>query len=131
MLDGEAQDMGVDPREALLGVAEEGAVEAAQRPAEEGGNAAVRGAAVVEIFVGEVDPRVAEGGAEHRIDPVALQLDSTPEALAILIDAVEPEADRIAERLVEVSGQTEAALAVALRREFAIGAGSSTAWSPG
>ena len=114
--------MHVGVREAELRVAEEDAVEALQRPTSKSGHAAIGGAAVVQIFVGEVDARIgADLDSDRRVYAVALQLDVAAEALAILIDAVDAHPHRIAERLVDIAGEAIAALAVAGDRELAIG----------
>ena len=43
---------------------------------------------------------------------VALEVDVAAEAVAILVDAVDPQPDARAERLVDVAGEAHAAVAV-------------------
>ena len=122
MFQGEAGEVHVDVGEAVLGIAEENTVEAAKRAVAAGRDAAIGGAAVVEIFVGEIDSRIGtERDAGGGINTIALEPDAAAEALAILIDAVDAEAGGRAERLIDIRGETDAALAVGSRGEFAIG----------
>ena len=59
-----------------------------------GRHAAVGGPAVVKIFVADVDARVRAGlEREGRVHAVALEVDMMAEAVAILEEPVNPEAD--------------------------------------
>src|SRR4249919_1909656 len=123
MLDRQHADMGVDLGKALVGVAEEDAVEALQRLVQchlvgDRWDAAIGSAAVVEIFVAEVDPGpLTRLDSDRRIHTVAFQVNMVPEAVAILIKAIDPDARYLTQRLVDVGCQPEAAFAVARQRE--------------
>src|SRR5687767_4430980 len=100
--------------EALIGIAEEGAVEILQRLAVLRRQATISRAAVVEKFVRQINAGVrSRCPSQGRVDGVAFQVDVPAEALAILVDAVDAQADAIAERLIDIAGQADAAFAVA------------------
>src|SRR5437588_4085913 len=73
------------------------------RPALKGRNAAVGDAIVAEVLVGERDLRSLvrhDGG--RRIDSVALEIYVLPEAVGVLIHAIETDGELVVNRLVEI-----------------------------
>ena len=87
MLDRDRRDIDVGLGEALVGVAEEGPGVAAKRFVAIGRNAAVGSAAVMEIFVTEVDAGVWPGEQRRRrVDAVALEVDVVAETVAVFVE---------------------------------------------
>ena len=121
LFDPQAGDLDVGIGDAVGGIAEEGAVIAFERAAACRRNAAIGGAAVVEIFVGEVDAGVLSRlPAERRVDAVALQLGEIAEAVAMLPHAVHAQAERARQGHIVVGGEAGAAFAVVAEDELAV-----------
>jgi len=114
MLHSKAGEIDVGLGKALVGITKERAGEALERLAAVRWEAAVGGAAVVEIFVGQVNARIrADLDRGGRVDPVALQLDVVAKAVTVLEHAVDTKADAVSQRLVEIGGEALVAEAVA------------------
>ena len=126
MLDREVADMGVEAQAVDVGIAEELVVRALQRAAIPRRNAAIGDAAVVGIFVGQVDPRiVAELPAERRIDADAAAVDMVAEAVEGLVNGVDAARQAGGQRRLEIDRAAPRAMAVeredAARRAAAVG----------
>ena len=120
MLDGRGRkvDPGVGP--ALRRVAEEGTGIGGRRGSAERRNAAVRRAIVVEVLEAGRD---AGGGAEQkrpgRIQAVPLDVHVAPEAVRVLVHAVEAEGHLLGHTLADVHGAAAGAVRAALHGQLA------------
>src|ERR1041385_566464 len=97
--------MDVRPHVAVVRVAVEGLDGHVRGTAAERSDAAICRATVARELVADGDSRALAGGyRERRVEGRAVQADEAPEALRVLVDAVDSEGDPFAEGLAEVCG---------------------------
>ena len=105
MVDDGREGIDANPGRAQFGIAEEGRHAGLERAAVLGGDAAVGGTVVAEMFVAEDDAGVGAGAdREGRVDAGALDADAVAEALRILDHCIDAEGHAGIDRLAHVHG---------------------------